>query len=181
MTKKSNKPKILLDADVIIHFTKAKQQFLLPKIFPEQFVILDKVKHELEQHKDKNKTQAIYNFIEWSKISVIPMPTNIEIIKEYALLRRTLGDGEAACLAVARYTKDFVASSNLKDIKLYCETHEIVYLTTMDILLQAYHLEIMDEETCDNFIRDVKESGSKLIKDIDSIKIYQASKNQKAK
>lgn len=45
MTKKINpQPRILLDCDVIIHFTKAGKQLLLPKIFPNRFVILDKVK-----------------------------------------------------------------------------------------------------------------------------------------
>ena len=64
MAKKSNDPKILLDCDVIIHFIKAGKQLLLPKIFPERFVILDKVKAELDKHKS-SKT-SIDNFIAWS-------------------------------------------------------------------------------------------------------------------
>lgn len=71
MTKKTNtEPRILLDCDVIIHFTKAGQQLLLPKIFPNRFVILDKVKAELD--KRKKSIVALDNFIEWSKIEVIP-------------------------------------------------------------------------------------------------------------
>lgn len=177
MTKISSKTKILLDCDVIIHFVKAGQQLLLPKIFPEQFVILDKVKAELDKHKS-SKT-SIDNFIIWSKIPIIPMPRNVEIIKEYSLLKKSLGDGEAACLAVARHTNDFIASSNLKDIKNYCDLHGIVYLTTMDILLHAFTSNIMNEQQCNEFIKEVKDKKSKLIYDIDSITDYLSYKNKK--
>ena len=51
MTKKCNLPKILLDCDVIIHFIKAGKQLLLPKIYPNEMVILDKVKSELDKRK----------------------------------------------------------------------------------------------------------------------------------
>lgn len=174
MAKKSSDPKILLDCDVIIHFIKAGKQLLLPKIFPERFVILDRVKAELDKH--KSSQTSIGNFIEWSKIPVITMPRSIEIIKEYSLLKKTLGDGEAACMAVAKHTKDYIASSNLRDICHYCQQHGIVYLTTMDILLEAYTSGIMDEAECDGFIKEVKDKKSKLIHTIDSIKAYEKYK-----
>ena len=175
MAKKSNDPKILLDCDVIIHFIKAGKQLLLPKIFPERFVILDKVKAELDKHKS-SKT-SIDNFIAWSKIPIIEMPKSIEIIKEYSFLKKTKGEGEAACMAVARHTNDYIASSNLKDIEKYCQLHGIVYMTTMDILLQAYTSGIMDEAECDGFIKEVKDKKSKLIYNIDSIAAYEKQKN----
>ena len=172
MGKKISKaPRILLDCDVIIHFTKAGQQLLLPKIFPNRFVILDKVKAELD--KRKKNIVALDNFIEWSKIEVIPFPKDIAIIKEYAKLKYNMGDGEAACLAVAKHTKDYIASSNLKDIKDYCEHYGIVYLTSMDILLEAYHNGILNEDECNAFIQEVKVKDSKLIKGIDTIKQYE--------
>ena len=179
MAKKSDDPKILLDCDVIIHFIKAGKQLLLAKIFPERFVILDRVKAELDKH--KSSQTSISNFIEWSKIPVIPMPNSIEIIKEYILLKKTLGDGEAACMAVAKHTKDYIASSNLRDIGQYCQQHGIVYLTTMDILLQAYTSGIMDEAECDGFIKEVKDKKSKLIHNIDSIKAYETYKQTNTK
>ena len=169
--KTSNEPRILLDCDVIIHFIKAGQQLLLPKIFPSRFVILDKVKAELD--KRKKSIVALENFIEWSKIEVIPFPKDAMIIKEYAKLKYNMGDGEAACLAVAKHTKDFIASSNLKDIKSYCNHFGIVYLTTMDILLEAYLKGILTETACNTFIKEVKSKDSKLIEGIDTIKQYE--------
>jgi len=164
-------PLILLDCDVIIHFTKAGQQLLLPKIFPSRFVILDKVKTELD--KRKKNLVALENFIAWSKIPIIPFPQEKKILIEYARLTSRMGDGEAACMAVAKHTKDFIASSNLKDIKTYCDLNGITYLTTMDILLEAYQKEVMSEAQCDAFISDVKSRGSKLIDGINTIKQYE--------
>lgn len=174
MTKKSSEPKILLDCDVIIHFIKAGKQLLLPKIYPGRFVILDKIFDEL-MARPSNKI-PVGNFITYTKIEVIPMPKSIEIIKEYALLKKTKGVGEAACMAVARHTNDYIASSNLKDIRFYCEKHNIVYLTTMDILLEAYKLGIMSEIECDTFIKEVKSKDSILIHTIDSITAYEKLK-----
>ena len=104
------------------------------------------------------------------------MPRDIKIIKEYSVLKKTLGEGEAACMAVARHTNDYIASSNLKDIKKYCEQHGIIYMTTMDILLEAYTSGIMNETECDGFIKEVKDKKSKLINDIDSIAVYEKLK-----
>jgi predicted nucleic acid-binding protein len=177
MQKENDSPRILLDCDVIIHFAKAGRQLLLPKIFPNRFVILDKVLSELE--KRKSNIQQLNNFIEWTKIEVISMPRETAIIREYAVLKKTMGDGEAACLAVARHSKDYIASSNLKDIKAYCEAHQIVYLTTMDVLLEAYNQDIMSEAECDLFIYEVKSKDSKLINSINTIKQYQAMKNNR--
>lgn len=177
MAKKSTKPKILLDCDVIIHFAKAGQQLLLPKIFPGRFVILDKVWRELE--KRRSGIQALSNFLDWCKIDIIAMPSDSNIIREYALLKKGVGDGEAACMAVAKHTKDYIASSNLNDIQDYCEKHEIVYLTTMDILLEAYNLGLISEADCDLFIYEVKSKGSILIHGIDTIKAYQESKHNR--
>lgn len=174
MAKKSNEPKILLDCDVIIHFIKAGKQLLLPKIFPDRFVILDKIKAELD--KRKSNEIPISNFISWSKIPIIPMPKNAEIIKEYAILKKRVGDGEAACMAVAKHTKEYIASSNVSDIDKYCKENGIVYLTTMDILLEAYSLGIMNELECDEFIKEVKNKNSRLIYNIDNIKAYEKYK-----
>lgn len=175
MAKKNTK-KILLDCDVIIHFIKGGQQLLLPQIFPNSFVILDKVLSELD--KRKTNFQALENFIHWCRIDIMKMPSTPEIIKEYAALKKVVGEGEAACMAVAKYTKDYIASSNLRDIKKFCEEHEIVYLTTMDILLEAFENGLLTESECDLFIYEVKSKGSKLIYGLDTIVEY---KNLKSK
>jgi predicted nucleic acid-binding protein len=165
---KNNAPNILLDSDVIRHFISGGKILELQKIYPNQFVMLDKVKEEL--CRSKKIEIIVNNLISTTKLPIIPMPKDIQIIKEYANLKKRLGEGESACLAVAKFQKQFIASSNLKDIKTYCLNNEITYLTTMDILLEGYNKGIFDEADCDYFIYNVKSKGSKL--PVDSINEY---------
>jgi len=151
---------ILLDADVIIHFNKAGHLLTLKKIFPKRLHILDVVIQELSNH--SNTKEIIDNFLNFGIATIMQFPSNNQIKKEYAMLRRKFGNGESACMAVARFNDNVLASSNLKDIKEYCTTYNIEYLTTMDFLVEAFNADIFDEATCDLFIYDVKSKGSKL-------------------
>lgn len=152
--------KILLDCDVIIHFLKGEQILVLPKIFPGQFVILDIVKNELTKYRSLAST--FENFLNFSKIEVVSFTGNMDILREYARLKTNRGEGESACLAVARFEDKYISSSNLKDIKAYCELHNIVYFTTMDLICFALEKKILTETDCNEFIRLVKQKGSKL-------------------
>ncbi|SFD75296.1 hypothetical protein SAMN05518672_10370 [Chitinophaga sp. CF118] len=160
MSRNNDEPKILLDSDVIRHFINGNQLLILSRIFPNRFVMLDKVKNEL--CRSRGIVLQVNNFLSMTKVPVIPFPTDRIIMQEYALLTRQFGEGESACMSVARHQKQFIASSNLKDISAYCRTHGIMYLTTMDILLEAFKKNILTQEECDAFIHDVKSNGSKL-------------------
>ena len=82
--------------------------------------------------------------------------------------------GESACMAVAKCENDIIASSNLKDIKTYCEENSITYLTTMDILMDAIEKSVLSEDECDQIIQKVKASNSKL--PVNSISEYRKLK-----
>ena len=117
----ANKTKIVLDADVIIHFIKAGQFSLLLDIFPEyQYLILDVVYNEVTKHRE-TKTQ-IDNTLQFfsSRISNIKFAPKGESIREYARLLQSLGRGESACMVYCRDNHDVLGSSNLRDIKQYC-------------------------------------------------------------
>ena len=160
--EKSNKV-IIIDADVISHFITGSLIIQLPHIFPFKIMMLDKVYAELERL-PKRKCE-IDHLLNLGLIQLLPFPEdNIEVKKEYAHIKKFMfkGDGEAACLAVVRHSKDILASSNLKDIAFYCKLHGIQYLTTMDFLCEALRLNIFTENQCDEFILKVKNAGSKL-------------------
>lgn len=72
------------------------------------------------------------------------------------------GDGEAACMAIVRFSKEILASSNLKDIANYCKMHQITYLSTMDFLCRAVENKLLSELDCDEFIKKVLLAGSIL-------------------
>ena len=95
-------------------------------------------------------------------VSELTITSEKKVLLEYNRLRKQFGKGESACLAYCRFHDDVIGSSNLKDIKIYCETHKIVYLTTMDFLAEAFRTGVMDEAACDFFIYQVKLKGSRL-------------------
>ena len=159
----TNKTKIILDSDVVIHFMKGGCFAVLFDIFPNyKYIILDVVYNELSKNTQTKK--LIDNFTEHfsKRIQTIIFNPPAIFAKEYALLTKNLGKGESACMIYCCENKDVLASSNLKDIKEYCTEHEITYLTTLDFLYYAYSRHIMTKKECDDFIDKVIEEGSKI-------------------
>lgn len=151
---------ILLDADVIIHFYKGDQILLLTKLYPGRLHILDAVIKELSGVPASR--DMINNFLKFGIAKRIDFPIDPQIRREYATLIRKFGPGESACLAYVRFKNDILASSNLRDIRAYCEQYEIEYLTTMDFLSEAFYQGFLREADCDEFIDKVILKGSKL-------------------
>ncbi len=160
---KTNEKIILIDADVISHFIYAGEIKSLPSIFKNKIYILDKVYAELQRF-PRRKAQ-INDILNSNLLEIMPFPEeNPEIRKEYAHLKSVMfkGPGESACLAVARFFDQIVASSNLKDISEYCKMHHIDYLTTMDFLSEALKQNIFSIERCNDFITKVLSYGNRL-------------------
>ncbi len=156
------KIKILLDADVIIHFAKGELLSILPNIFPEyEFVVLDIVKQEVHVP----VLNHLNNQIAFLKnIKEITFGNTSEEIKEFSRLTSVigLGRGESACMAYCRYNNDIVGSSNLRDITDYCDEHNIVYLTTVDFLFYGIQRKILSKDQAMDFIATVNNKGSKI-------------------
>ena len=159
---KENEKIILIDADVVSHFIYAGEIIFLPHIFDYKIYILDKVYAELERF--PNRKREVDNIINMKLFELMPFPEeNADIRKEYALLKKGLkGEGESACMAIARFTGNILASSNLKDTAQYCKTHNINYLTTMDFLCYALKKGIFTIERCNDFISKVLKAGNRL-------------------
>ena len=153
------KVKIVLDADVLIHFSKADKLSLLPKILSEyEHIVLNIVYDEVKtiQYQLDNQIHFLKNIKKETF-----MPTG-EMRKEYAILCSQFGKGESACMSYCKYTKNVIGSSNIKDIKNYCSTQNIVYLTTIDFLYYAYIRKKMTADECKEFIETVNSKDSKL-------------------
>lgn len=157
---------ILIDADVVSHFVTANEVTSLSQIFPSNPIyLLDKVHAELQRWASPRMLSLVSDLLSTRKLHLMDFPEDDEIIKkEYTWIKSMLfkGDGESACLAVAKYRKNILASSNLKDIKSYCVTHKIDYLTTMDFLCEALRTGLFDEPRCNRFISLVLAANSKL-------------------
>lgn len=159
------KVKIVLDADVIIHFYKGGRLTYLPEILNEyEHVVLSYVREEI-LHDIRN---AMDHQIAWLRnITLVDFAPQGEMAKEYAMLRRTFGKGESACMAYCKFTNNVVGSSNLKDIKTYCAENNIIYITTCDFLYYAWIRNKMSEEEIQMFMEAVKNQNSKLPDDFD--------------
>ncbi len=153
------KVKIVLDADVLIHFCEAERLSMLPEILPEfEHVILDVVYKEVFpiQNQLDNQIRLLKN------IKMEAFSPSGEMLFEYAKLSKTRGKGESACMSYCRFTNNVIGSSNIRDIKDYCKQNRITYLTTLDFLYYAYKRDIMTEDDCKKFVEDVQANGSKL-------------------
>ena len=157
---KGGKTKIVLDADVVIHFSKGGLLSLLPRIFPDyEFVLLEAVHEELLSD---IRTQ-VDNQIHFLKtITLLPFAPRGEMLREYAMLRSRFGKGESACMAYCLFNHDVIGSSNIRDIRAYCEEKQIVYLTTVDFLWYAWQKKLLTANKANDFIKTVRAKGSIL-------------------
>lgn len=161
----SKKTKIVLDADVIIHFAKGGLLHLLPNILPEfQFVVLDIVKSEIIARHTLIQLEnqiALLKNIQEETFGDTP-----DQIREYARLTSSsglaLGRGESACMVYCRFHNDVVGSSNMKDIAAYCDEYGITYLTTNDFLYYGIQRKVFTKKEAYEFVEAVIRQGSKL-------------------
>lgn len=155
------KTKIVLDADVIIHFIKGDRFFDLLNIFPEYlYIILDVVYKELSEKRRIMIDNAV-SYFNNRLVKEVFSPTGASA-KEFATLTQRIGNGESACMVYCRDHNDVLGSSNIKDIKEYCQKYLITYLTTIDFLYFAYVRKKMTQDEIQEFIKKVKEKGSNL-------------------
>jgi hypothetical protein len=155
------KTKIIIDADVLIHFYKGDCLSILHTLFPSyEYVILSII---LDAEITGETLKVIYNHLFLlKKIKIEKWNPSGEILREYACLLKKYGKGESACMAYCRYNHDIIASSNLKDIKDYCNKNDITYITTMDFLYEAFKKSLLTADECNAFIKKVIEKGSIL-------------------
>ena len=154
--------KIVLDADVIIHFAKGGLLNVLPSILPEyEFVVLDKVVEEV--HKPA-LTQLQNQMLFLKNIREVKFGMSVEERREYARLvsQLCLGKGESACMAYCRFNHDVVGSSNLRDIADYCKENKIVYLSTLDFLYYGIQRSVFSKEAAVEFIKRVNSQNSRV-------------------
>lgn len=156
---KSVKTQIVLDADVVIHFAKGGRLSQLPSIFPDyEYVLLETVHGELKDIRPQVDNQIML----LKNITLLPFEPHGEMLREYAMLRSRFGKGESACMAYCLFTHNVIGSSNLRDIRAYCEEKKITYLTTMDFLWYAWRKQMLTPAEISTFINEVRQKGSKL-------------------
>ena len=157
---RGTKTQIVLDADVVIHFAKGGWLNKLPSIFPDYEYILLEAVHE--EFLSDIRTQVDNQIALLKNITLHPFAPRGEMLREYAMLRSKFGKGESACMAYCLFTHNVIGSSNLRDIRAYCQEKKITYLTTLDFLWYARHKHLMTTDEVKTFINEVRSKGSIL-------------------
>ncbi len=156
----AKKKVILVDADVISHFiATGRIDYLSPILAPHTIYVVEQVYDEAAYHPFyDNRKQELDNWMKNFGILKIPFPSaNKQIRLEYYRLKKEsprFGNGERACMAIARYNKEVIASSNFRDVADYCKKYEIEHLGVLDILTIALRKGIFDAIVCNKFIHD---------------------------
>lgn len=158
--KGGTRTKIVLDADVVIHFAKGGLLSLLPCIFPDYDYVLLKAVHDELLSDIRTEVDNLMHYLK--TITLLPFSPRGDMLREYARLRSRFGKGESACMAYCLFTHNVVGSSNMRDIKEYCEEKQIVYLTTIDFLWYAWRKGMLTPGQISVFIGEVRSKGSKL-------------------
>ena len=166
---------ILLDCDVISHFIANNALEDLPKILaPHPCFILDFVYSEVAAW--PIRLAFLEAIIKTGGIKKMPFPEDFETNKEFARIKSCyplIGDGERACMAVARFNENIVASSNFRDVAPYCNNFNVLFLGTLDILSVAVEKGIYDEQQCDRFIQmALKFNKATFPKGVTAIRYY---------
>lgn len=149
---------ILVDADVLSHFIAANKIYDLPKILsPHKLMIVEQVYIEASYNPIFDNRQVELDlWMTKCKIPLVRFPyTNKNIKFEFYRLKKKnplLGKGELACMSMARFGRESIASSNFRDVAAYCEANGIEYIGVMDILLIAIRKGIYTEADCNTFI-----------------------------
>lgn len=132
---------ILLDADILSHFMASGREDLLPSIFQGHILMLvDQVYQEASHVPgEPGRKAALDRWMNTHSVFRLAFPSDLslDVVDEYFRLKAEhpcLGKGERACLSIARYYHDVIASSNFRDVAAYCNIHEIEYLGMLDIL-----------------------------------------------
>lgn len=166
---------ILLDCDVISHFIASNALEDLSQIlYPHQCVVLETVYSEVAAR--PMRLAFLDSVIKAGRIKRMPFPEDIDINKEYAKIKsrnHLIGDGERACMAVALFKQNVIASSNFRDVAPYCEKNNIQYIGTLDILSYAVTVNIYDEAKCDSFIQTaLKYNRANFPKGVTAMRYY---------
>lgn len=165
MKRFDDERKIYVDADVLRHFIRAKQQHKLSQIYPDRLILLNIV--ELEIVRD-TRFQSVISSLKKGSLDWEDFPDIGDVYDTYIELCQNnvnMGEGEAACLASAHHNNAIIASSNMRDIVPTCNTRNIDFLTSTDILLYAEDKGILTEDECNDIISINKKAGSPMPND----------------
>ncbi len=141
---------IYFDTDCLVTFLLVEREEILEKLFKGRIIIPRQVYVEIEKLVIRKILKIKPNdFIKNSKAQIYDAMINSDEEKLFEELihgenGKSIGSGEAICIAFAKTSGGILSSNNLKDICYYIKKYNLEFITTGDILVLALQKEIIN-------------------------------------
>ncbi len=142
---------IYFDTDCLASFLLVEKEEIIEKLFKGRIVIPRQVYAELDRPAIRNILKIkLDNFIKNSKAKIYYTEINTNEERLYKELicgkeGKSIGSGEAICIALAKTFNGILSSNNLKDICLHIKKYSLEFITTGNILVMALKEELINE------------------------------------
>lgn len=143
---------IFFDTDCISAFLWINEESLLEKMFPGKIIIPKEVYNEIDRPTIPHLKIRIDQLIANGSATIMSMDIRSE---EYVLYRelttdsgrnKVIGSGEAASISLAKKHNGVLGSNNLRDVSYYIKKYSLKYVTTGDILVEAFQKGFITEQ-----------------------------------
>ena len=137
--------RLFFDTDCISSFMWSDEGCLLTQLYPGRIIIPEMVHQELSRVRQPQFVKRINSLLDSGEATLM----DIEVgSPSFSLYRRmttnpepghsAIGKGEASALALAHEHNGIIASNNFRDIRQYVHDLKLNYLSTGDIMVEAY-------------------------------------------
>ncbi len=142
---------IYFDTDCLATFLLVRKEEIIEKLFKGRIIIPRQVYAELDKPAIRKILKLkLDNFIKNSNAEIYDAVINSDEERLYKELicgkeGKSIGSGEAICIALAKTFNGVLSSNNLKDICQYIKKYNLEFVTTGDILVLALKEELINE------------------------------------
>ena len=143
---------LFFDTDCISAFLWVHNESLLPQLYPGKIVLPRPVYVELSNPRTSHLKARIDTMLAKGQLVIKDIVvgtaeynTYYELTENPTIGHKTIGDGEAASIALAKEKGGIVASNNLRDISGYIKEYHLNHKTTGDILFEALQQGLITE------------------------------------
>lgn len=148
--------KLFFDTDCISSFLWINDTSIIENLYSGLIVIPEPVYNELSNPCVPHLKQQTDKLIDSGIAKLQEISVDSEEYKLYQQLiqnkisSKSIGNGEAAGIALARLENGVLASNNYKDIAPYIEKYKLNHIDTGTILIEALNNNIIDEKEGNN-------------------------------
>lgn len=142
---------IYFDTDCLSSFLCVGRESILTKLYSNRIMVPQPVYSELVRVRpfkvkidlmiSKNEITLIQIFIGTPEADLF-----FKLTKNPEHGFPILGKGEASAISLAVYNNGYLSSNNYKDIRNYIDHYELRNLSTGDIIVEAFHAGIINED-----------------------------------